>query len=392
MEDKTILRGIMRSITGLVHYKANTREDEAAIAYKMARMNLHRIRVMAVVLLLIELSLLIWSQLYDTAKSFDIDNVVFLAYILVFRALLIFRISSDALQNNRTSLRKLRIINSVFWLQIILALGIVYWLDIFVFQWQALLVFMFFILAMIPIISLKEILVYLIFTNLMIFGRLLFNPINYWTGLHTFIFSVISMLVSLLRYQSFYKYIYKERRLLAENRQLQRMAVTDPLTGLLNRRGFEQLIENTWHSPEGESIEISAVIIDVDNFKAFNDQCGHYQGDCCLYEIALIIRESFQNYTKAIARIGGDEFAVLLNDVTHEELLEVTQEMQQKIGNLKLAETQSQCPPAITVSIGITAPQPISNISWVELYKEADDLLYTAKSKGCNHIVDICTT
>jgi len=394
MEDKLSVLHFIKETLG--NFDSKKSENDSAcrktIECRIAKRNLYRIKNLLLVLLVSEPCLLLlkyWLQGADRIKDYAL-----LEAHLIIRGTILWQLINYVYKDENLSCKKARIVNYIFWFQIILLTGISFWKGSLAFYWRFILVALYALLALVPVFNLLEALLFILTANIFIFSRQImsFSSLDGWAGLHLLIFSIIALGISYIRYKSLYISYFKECWLLEENRKLKELSVTDSLTGLLNRRGFEEIIQKMWHNREEESALVSAVIIDVDNFKDFNDNYGHYQGDFCLSRIAAVIKESYQKYTKAIARIGGDEFVVLLNlnRITQKELIEITKGVQENIKNLNQKYNPNF--PVVTVSVGITAPQPLSDISWLDLYKEADDLLYTAKNQGNNDINVLTST
>jgi diguanylate cyclase (GGDEF)-like protein len=162
-------------------------------------------------------------------------------------------------------------------------------------------------------------------------------------------------------------------------RQAERNAHTDALTGLGNRHWmrtmFEREVTRTLHSRKA----LCLMMLDVDNFKTFNDQYGHIAGDSVLVAVAEALRE-FLRPTDLVARFGGDEFAVLLPDLMLKQARQTAERIRQQIAGLSPASLSS----AITVSIGIA--DRAENDDVVSLVQRADAAMYDAKEAGRNRV------
>jgi diguanylate cyclase (GGDEF)-like protein len=162
-------------------------------------------------------------------------------------------------------------------------------------------------------------------------------------------------------------------------RQAERNAHTDALTGLGNRHWmrtmFEREVTRTLHSNK----ELCLMMIDVDNFKSFNDQYGHIAGDSALVAVAEALRE-YLRPTDLVARFGGDEFAVLLPDLKLKQARQTAERIRQQIAGLSPASLST----AITVSIGIADRTDRDDVA--TLVQRADAAMYDAKEAGRNRV------
>ena len=163
------------------------------------------------------------------------------------------------------------------------------------------------------------------------------------------------------------------------------MTITDPLTRLANRRGLDQFLENVWQQSIRTSQSISILIIDVDQFKSYNNQYGHPGGDRALQQLARILRAAASRSTDLCARVGGEEFVVLMAATGERGSLQVAKEIQENLHRENIIHTASNTG-RLTVSIGINTLIPDRNSSIEEFFEAADKALYSAKLLGRNHI------
>jgi diguanylate cyclase (GGDEF)-like protein len=171
-----------------------------------------------------------------------------------------------------------------------------------------------------------------------------------------------------------------KRRAEAENK-LEEMATTDALTGLRNRRKFDQTIETEWHRAMRHKTPLSLLMIDADHFKAYNDSHGHQAGDQVLIGIAICISDSVRRAADCAARYGGEEFAVLLPGTTGADALKVAETIRQKVLVWSGDDNHS------TVSVGVAGVTPTAAMDWAMLVQAADKALYAAKAAGRNRCV-----
>ena len=154
-------------------------------------------------------------------------------------------------------------------------------------------------------------------------------------------------------------------------------AILDSLTGLLNRRGSEEKLKHLALEDTHSSL-----MIDIDFFKQFNDQFGHFIGDRVLQRVAKVIRDSLTSDDIA-ARFGGEEFLVVLVNKAQSEASLIAEKIRQTVNHLKLKQKQSKKTlPPISVSIGVASLE--AEQSWDNLFERADQALYQAKSLGRN--------
>jgi diguanylate cyclase (GGDEF)-like protein len=168
------------------------------------------------------------------------------------------------------------------------------------------------------------------------------------------------------------------KRAAMEN-EMARLAMTDGLTGLANRRRFDIVIDKEWQRAMRAQEPLGLLMIDADHFKAFNDRYGHQAGDLVLCGIAWSIARHGQRASDCAARYGGEEFALILPGLSLAEAIELGERIRCDIGSIErdgLAKT--------TVSIGAASLVPSAQTSMMELVNKADTALYAAKSLGRN--------
>jgi diguanylate cyclase (GGDEF)-like protein len=165
---------------------------------------------------------------------------------------------------------------------------------------------------------------------------------------------------------------------------LHRLAITDGLTNLANRRHFDEALKQETQRLQRQGGQLSLVLIDVDFFKRFNDCYGHPEGDECLRRIASVISAELRRPADLTARIGGEEFACLLPETTLAGANVVAERIRQTVLSLAIPHQTSSTSPYVTVSVGIATS---SGIDSNHLYQRADIQLYIAKTSGRNCVV-----
>ncbi len=177
--------------------------------------------------------------------------------------------------------------------------------------------------------------------------------------------------------------VSEQKRLEAELEQLSRI---DGLTGIHNRRSFDDRLTHEWRRARREQSRLSLIMLDIDAFKRYNDHYGHQEGDACLKQVAAGIAEIFQRPSDFVARYGGEEFAVIIAD--HGDALTVAQaeRLRGHIVALALPHADSPTADVVTVSIGLAAMAPGETGDEQELIRLADEALYRAKERGRNRV------
>lgn len=161
------------------------------------------------------------------------------------------------------------------------------------------------------------------------------------------------------------------------NQKLSELATEDSLTGVLNRRALEQGLQREWYRCLDQRRPLSALMIDVDHFKQYNDKHGHLEGDVLLREIAQNLKNHHDAKRELLARFGGEEFALLLPGVSIEDAM-------QRADTIRLAVTDHNR--SVTVSIGVAGFVPSIQMEQISLLRRADAALYRAKRGGRNRV------
>jgi diguanylate cyclase (GGDEF)-like protein len=165
---------------------------------------------------------------------------------------------------------------------------------------------------------------------------------------------------------------------------LERMSVTDGLTGIPNRRHFEQFLDREWRAAIRNQTPISVILLDVDHFKLYNDFYGHVQGDECLRSVARALQVAARRPSELVARYGGEEFVCVLAETDLEGALTVARQQLQSVAEMNLAHEKSPVAPHVTVSLGVACASPALGDPHGELLTRADANLYEAKRGGRN--------
>jgi diguanylate cyclase (GGDEF)-like protein len=168
---------------------------------------------------------------------------------------------------------------------------------------------------------------------------------------------------------------------------LREMVARDGLTGIQNRRMFDQHIQRIWQQAVREATRVAVLLIDIDCFKDYNDRYGHQAGDECLRAVAVSLNQCARRPLDFVARYGGEEFAVVLYEASREYVAEVLTRIQRSIAELNIPHEASRVASRLTVSIGAAFILPTANRSHEGLIQLADEALYGAKEQGRNRVV-----
>jgi diguanylate cyclase (GGDEF)-like protein len=168
---------------------------------------------------------------------------------------------------------------------------------------------------------------------------------------------------------------------------LREMVARDGLTGIQNRRMFDQHIERVWQQAVREEERVAVLLIDIDCFKDYNDRYGHQAGDECLRAVAVSLSQCARRPLDFVARYGGEEFAVVLYEASREYVAEVLTRIQRSIAELNIPHEASRVASRLTVSIGAAFIMPTGSRTHEGLIQLADEALYSAKEQGRNQVV-----
>lgn len=171
------------------------------------------------------------------------------------------------------------------------------------------------------------------------------------------------------------------------NEELEKISMIDPLTSIFNRRYFNSFFQKVWGCSKRESLPLSLIMIDIDNFKMYNDTYGHLAGDQCLKSVADVIKNTLKRSGDLVARFGGEEFVVLLSNTTEDGAMVVAEEIRAKTENLCIKNEGLAT--VITVSLGVASVVPDESIHPENVINAADQALYQAKKDGRNRVVRV---
>ena len=173
-----------------------------------------------------------------------------------------------------------------------------------------------------------------------------------------------------------------------ERNMAQLNAVTDSLTGLANRRYFDDAINSEFYRLKRSGAPLSLIILDIDHFKQFNDYYGHLAGDNCLKEIGAALKTMVGRVPDVIARYGGEEFVALLPETDKNGAINLAKQMKQAVEGLAIFHAASETADHITISLGIATISSIADlVTPDQIVAMADSALYSAKKAGRNRYV-----
>lgn len=168
--------------------------------------------------------------------------------------------------------------------------------------------------------------------------------------------------------------------------ELEKLSRTDGLTGVANRRQFDESLAKEINRAVRNVTPTSLIICDVDYFKNYNDTYGHKAGDACLKQIAEILSSCFTRTGELVARYGGEEFAIIIPNVGPEDALKQAEKMLDAVKNAQIKHESSKVSDSVTISAGLVTVQADQSITSESIIQCADAALYEAKNKGRNNV------
>jgi diguanylate cyclase (GGDEF)-like protein len=170
------------------------------------------------------------------------------------------------------------------------------------------------------------------------------------------------------------------------NAQLAKLSLTDAMTGIANRRGFDEQFRQYWRRALHSQTSIGLAMIDIDEFKSYNDAYGHAAGDVCLARVATALNDGVRDGSDVAARYGGEEFVLILGDSDGAAALTVAERVRSAVADMREPHAISEHA-IVTISVGVVAIIPGADDDPADFLKAADDALYKAKRAGRNRVV-----
>lgn len=184
-----------------------------------------------------------------------------------------------------------------------------------------------------------------------------------------------------------------DEALRVEHDRVARLATEDALTGVANRRSFEQYLNDSLVRAEEQGLSLSLIMIDIDHFKRYNDRHGHQAGDRCLQAVARAMSATLRRPVDVVARLGGEEFAVVMPDADFPAALAAAERVRQAVLDLSLSHPASSTCQVVSISLGVATlqPEPWPGVNHIDqqakrLLQLADQALYRAKEGGRNRV------
>ncbi len=173
------------------------------------------------------------------------------------------------------------------------------------------------------------------------------------------------------------------------NKKLNKLSMTDGLTGIANRRLFDKKIEHEWRRAHRAQQSISLIMIDIDYFKLYNDNFGHQAGDKCLTKVAAALRNTLRRPADFVARYGGEEFVAIIPETNCSTANEIAEALRSAVVTLQIPHARPDKTNLVTISLGVFSMVPDTGQPFHELISKSDDALYKAKFNGRNRVSTI---
>jgi len=176
------------------------------------------------------------------------------------------------------------------------------------------------------------------------------------------------------------------RQDITDKKRIYELSITDGLTGLYNRRYFNEISNDYINQSSRDNNYFAFLILDIDNFKKYNDTYGHQKGDDVLIKVSQSLQKSFKRQSDKIFRLGGEEFGVLISAKEQSDIEKLAEQGRKDIENLGITHEKNPPLNVVTASFGLTILKDESK-HIDEVYKNSDELLYKAKESGRNTVI-----
>lgn len=234
-------------------------------------------------------------------------------------------------------------------------------------------------LTIVALLSFKELIVYMSIQFIAITIMSIFFSMTFFQWL-MILFANIIFFIASRKSRNAYAEVYTMK---SKVRRVSKSAEEDPLTGLMNRRGLDRVVEEFWQRDNNET-KVGLIIVDIDYFKLYNDKFGHPQGDVCLKKVAEVIKYFATEVGAVPSRIGGEEFVVFLNDISEKDVVVLAEKIRAGVESIKLKQSPTAPGQYVTISLGAAVRNFEGEEMFADLYDEADKALYKAKNSGKN--------
>lgn len=185
--------------------------------------------------------------------------------------------------------------------------------------------------------------------------------------------------------REYWQALENEHLLWLKNEEIRKISRIDGLTGLYNRRYFDEIFHKNWKVAERNQSPIALIIGDIDHFKQINDTYGHPAGDLFLKHFARLLGDIVKRETDFIARYGGEEFVILMMNINKNDTLQIAEKIHEAVRQLQVPYEDKVM--QVTASLGVTVGIPGRNESTQLFLKKADDALYQAKNAGRDRLI-----
>lgn len=234
------------------------------------------------------------------------------------------------------------------------------------------------VFAIVPLWNNKEFLVSQVIQITVIVCLICYQKLGIETGIYLLANQLLCCIISR---QSYYNFRQRVADATAID-SAKTLSELDPMTNLLNRRGLERSLERIWPGYVRNNRQIVVMMIDIDNFKKYNDHFGHLEGDSCIRQVAEEIHKITRRKSGFAARVGGEEFVVCLSEIEKSEALKWAVRLKENVESLNILQAEDNFLPVVSVSIGVAWEYARKDVDFARMQKKADEALYQAKESG----------
>ncbi|GEM_PF-1996232 len=355
-----------------------TEKEWAEIEQARSRSNIQRVILFTFILLFVQIANLLLNYFTDFHDGFNtaysLGSLYFLAVCFVYLVLIGKYIAKSK------NVKKGRILSLSFWGFYIAGSLVFCYLELVERKAFTNFVLMMAAIAVIPVLNRKE---------LMAFGGIGFAAegiLLFLVGSDAWEYIQLCVMIAAIAYAVSHMLYASFINVNIVHKQLEKMAQTDSLTNLLNRRGFEKRLESIWKQSVRNKSRVMVSMVDIDFFKSFNDEFGHDAGDQCLMAIAESIALDFKRATDVVARFGGEEFVLFATDLSDEKIIGFMNAITARVEAMQIPAGETSVSNYVTVSIGSVSAQAAPEMSFERLYKKADRELSKSKNSGKNSL------